>query len=168
MKIENSTLLDLTKIFSLYEIAISYQKERYEVHWPKFDEKMIISEILESKQYKISINNTISCVWAIAFSDKQIWENLENNSSIYIHRIATNPDFRGQNFVKTIVSWAIEFAKQNYKTHIRMDTVGENKKLIEHYTNCGFEFIGLSKLKNTKNLPAHYHEATVSLFEIKL
>jgi hypothetical protein len=38
--------------------------------------------------------------------------------------------------------------------------------LINHYTKCGFEFLGLSKLSNTINLPAHYQNATVSLFQI--
>ena len=56
--------------------------------------------------------------------------------------------------------------KKNGKDFIRMDTVGENLGLIKYYTNCGFEFLGLSKLKNTQNLPAHYHNATVSLFQM--
>jgi hypothetical protein len=48
-----------------------------------------------------------------------------------------------------------------------MDTVGENHKLIEHYTACGFDFLGLSQLTNTDGLPEHYHNAVVSLFEFK-
>ena len=47
-----------------------------------------------------------------------------------------------------------------------MDTVGENKKLIEYYQKCGFRFLGLSQLTNTETLPLHYHNATVSLFEM--
>jgi hypothetical protein len=49
-----------------------------------------------------------------------------------------------------------------------MDTVGENKALIDHYRKCGFEYLGLRKLKNTQSLPAHYYNASVSLFEIPL
>jgi hypothetical protein len=49
-----------------------------------------------------------------------------------------------------------------------MDTVGDNSGLINYYTKCGFEFLGLLKLKNTKGLPAHYDNATVSLFQIDL
>ncbi len=47
-----------------------------------------------------------------------------------------------------------------------MDTVGKNEKLIEYYGNCGFEFFGLSQLTATDGLPAHYHNATVSLFQL--
>jgi hypothetical protein len=49
-----------------------------------------------------------------------------------------------------------------------LDTVGENQKLIEHYTSFGFNFLGLSQLTNTADLPKHYHNATVSLFELSV
>ena len=58
------------------------------------------------------------------------------------------------------------FAKENNKQFIRMDTVGENKKLIGYYQKCGFSFLGLFQLTNTETLPLHYHNATVSLFEM--
>lgn len=48
----------------------------------------------------------IACVWAISYSDPQIWEEVDNTECIYHHRIATNPNFRRNNFVKTIVAWA--------------------------------------------------------------
>jgi len=49
-----------------------------------------------------------------------------------------------------------------------MDTVGENKGLISYYQKCGFNFLELLQLKNTDGLPAHYHNAIVSLFQIAL
>ncbi|MFP3835995.1 GNAT family N-acetyltransferase, partial [Chryseobacterium sp. SIMBA_028] len=85
--------------------------------------------------------------------------------AVYIHRIATNPDFRGQNLVQKIVEWGKQYALTNGKKFIRLDTVGDNPGLISYYTKCGFDFLGLSKLKDTAGLPAHYNNATVSLFE---
>ncbi|WP_308302160.1 hypothetical protein [Psychroflexus sp. MES1-P1E] len=49
-----------------------------------------------------------------------------------------------------------------------MDTVGENVGLINYYKKCGFDFLGLSILKETSELPAHYNNATVSLFQISV
>ncbi len=166
MKIENSTIIDQPFIFEMYEAATAYQKERYEVHWPLFDPQMVATEIDQKRQFKLLIDGQIACVWAIAFEDPLIWEEKNLDPSIYIHRIATNPNFRGQNFVKIIVDWAIAFAKKKHKQFIRLDTVGENQKLISHYSKCGFNFLGLLKLKDSNGLPAHYHNATVSLFEI--
>ena len=166
MKIFNSTIDDIDDIFKLYETARDFQKIKGAVLWPKFNRDLIETEISENRQWKIVINGQIACVWAITFNDPEIWEEKDLDPSIYIHRIATNPDFRGKNLVGEIINWSKNYAKKNGKDFIRMDTVGENLGLIKYYTNCGFEFLGLSKLKNTQNLPAHYHNATVSLFQM--
>lgn len=167
--IQNSTINDIAEIFRLYQIATDFQKTKVSVvHWPVFEKTLVETEINEKRQWKLIIDNEIACVWAITFTDPEIWEEKNKDPSIYIHRIATNPKFRGQNVVSILVNWAKTFAKQQNKQFIRMDTVGENQGLINYYTKCGFAFLGLSKLKNTENLPAHYNNATVSLFEISL
>ena len=165
----NSNLNDIPEIFKLYKLATEFQKLKFpDNQWPEFDKELISTEVLENRQFKLIINNEIACVWAITFSDAQIWEDKENNSSIYIHRIATNPEFRGQNFVQKIVDWAENYAAWKNKEFIRMDTCGKNDRLINHYKNCGFNFLGIKKLENTSELPLHYHNADVCFFEIKL
>jgi RimJ/RimL family protein N-acetyltransferase len=167
-QIQNSNSNDTDEIFRLYKIATDFQKTRFTSHWPEFDRELIETEILENRQWKIVAEGKIACVWATTFNDPQIWEERNEDPAVYIHRIATNPDFRGQNLVGKIVEWAKNYAKENQKQYIRMDTVGYNLGLINYYTRCGFDFLGLLKLKNTGGLPAHYENATVSLFEIEV
>jgi GNAT superfamily N-acetyltransferase len=166
MQISNSTTADIEEIFRLYESATNFQKTKYILHWPKFETSLIENEIEEHRQWKITINGETACVWAITFDDPQIWEERNADPAVYIHRIATNPDFKGQNMVATIVAWAKEYAKENNKTYVRLDTVGKNESLINHYTKMGFTFLGLYDLKNTDQLPGHYHGNPVSLFEL--
>jgi ribosomal protein S18 acetylase RimI-like enzyme len=169
MKIINVTALDIDEIFRLYSIASAYQRaKKTVVVWPKFDHSLVAAEIDENRQFKLIINGVIVCIWAITFTDVQIWEQRNSHAALYIHRIATNPNFRGRNFVATIVAWAKDYAKANSKRFVRLDTLGNNTKLIEHYTKAGFDFLGLFDLKNTDALPAHYKEAPVCLFEIDL
>lgn len=167
MEIANSREKDITEIFRLYKLATDFQKIKFpENQWPEFDHALIDKEIRENRQFKLLIENEIACVWAITYSDPEIWKDDDGQSSLYIHRIATNPDFRGNNFVQIIVDWARDFAKD--KKYIRMDTCGRNEKLIQHYKNCGFRFLGIKKLEDASGLPAHYHNADVCYFEIKL
>lgn len=168
MQIENSTTHDIAEIFRLYEIATDFQKTKYSVHWPKFELSLIETEIKENRQWKIIINGQVACIWATTFSDPQIWEEKNLDPAIYIHRIATNPDFRGRNLVGTIINWAKEYAKANGKRFVRLDTVGENEGLIQHYQKFGFGFLGLYELSNTDQLSAHYHHKPVSLFEMQI
>lgn len=90
------------------------------------------------------------------------------DAAIYIHRIATNPRFRGNNFVKIIVEWARVYAKNKDKDFIRLDTLENNEKLIKYYVDAGFSFLDMFDLKNTNGLPGHYHNVPACLFEIKL
>ncbi len=169
MKITNSTEQDIIEIFQLYKLATDFQKVKFpENQWPIFSENLIKTEILENRQFKLLLNKKVACIWAITYSDPLIWEDKDNDASIYIHRIATNPDFRGKNFVKMIVEWAINFAKIQNKQFIRMDTCGKNEKLINHYSKCGFKFLEMKKLKDSSKLPSHYHNVDVCFFEIRL
>jgi hypothetical protein len=150
-QIHNCNSSDIDSIFSLYDLATEFQKTKFRVHWPRFERGLVETEIADKRQWKLIIDNKIACVWATTFSDPQIWEELDVDPSVYIHRIAT-----------------IGYAKENNKDFVRLDTIGDNLKLINHYTLCGFDFLGLLKLKNTDGLPKHYHQATVSLFQIAL
>ncbi|MFL1706883.1 GNAT family N-acetyltransferase [Campylobacter sp. MOP7] len=168
MTIQNSSKDDVGEILYLYDEAVKLQKIKGAAPWPKFSREFIETEIKENRQFNIKIEGTIACVWAIAFDDAQIWQERSADAAIYIHRIAVNPSFRGQNLVLHIVNWAKEYALKSSKNFIRLDTVGENLGLIKHYQKCGFCFLGLTEIKDTKGLPAHYQNAKVSLFEIRL
>ena len=169
MQIENCTAKDIPEIFQFYSIASAYQKAKQTVVvWPEFELHLVETEVAENRQWKLLIDEEIVCVWATTFSDKQIWEERNADAAVYIHRIATNPNFRGQNFVSNIVDWAKQYAKVNNKDFVRLDTLGENTRLIDHYTKAGFNFLGMFELKSTEDLPAHYHNVPACLFEIKL
>lgn len=169
MIISYSSLKDIKEIFRLYHLATEFQKVTFpENQWPQFERELIEKEILEKRQFKLLIDDEIACVWAITFSDPEIWEEKNTDPALYIHRIATNPNFRGGNFVSVIVDWAKEFAVAHQKQYVRLDTCGHNTRLISHYEKCGFKFLGMKALKNSEGLPAHYEDADVCYFEIKL
>lgn len=165
MKIEHSTITDVPIIFEIYEIATKFMKSKNQVAWPQFQKKLILNEIDEKRQWKLLIDDQIACIWATAFNDELIWGVRDRESSLYIHRIATHPLFRGQKLVSKLMDWANDFGKLNKLKYIRMDTVGYNKGLIAHYKKFGFDFLGIEKLKNTEGLPAHYSEGGVCLFQ---
>ncbi len=167
MHIENSTLADIDEIFRLYRLATEYMRSKPNVVvWPKFEREMVEQEITEHRQWKLLIDDKIACVWATTFSDEQIWGERNEDPAVYIHRIATNPDFRGRNLVAQIVAWAKTFAQKNNKDYVRLDTMGENQKLIGHYTKMGFTFLGMFDMKNTEGLPEHYQNGQAALFEL--
>ncbi len=169
MQILNSSSKDIPEIFRLYRFASAYQRSKKTVVvWPEFEKQLVETEVAGNRQWKIIMEEKIACVWATTFSDEQIWEKRNADAAVYIHRIATHPEFRGNNFVSVIADWARQYAKENGKDYIRLDTLGNNSRLIDLYTRAGFHFLGMFELKNTAGLPAHYNNVPDCLFEIKL
>lgn len=168
MKILKSEIKDIDKIFELYKLATILQKTKLAVTWPNFDRNLVEMEIQDNRQWKIVIDGQIACIWAITESDAQIWGERNEEPALYIHRISSSPNFRGRNMVNEIVKWSKNYCEIHNKKYIRMDTVGENVGLINYYKKCGFDYLGLSKLKDTSGLPAHYCNATVSLFQMEV
>jgi GNAT superfamily N-acetyltransferase len=167
--IKNCALSDADSILQLYDAAMSLQTQRNSVVWLPFEKTFIEKEIKEGRQWKLMADEEIACNWAITFNDKEIWAERDKNDSIYIHRIATNPSFRGHRFIVDIVNWARGYARSQEKQFIRLDTLGNNTRLIQHYTSAGFSFLGIFRLDNTLGLPAHYQqEPNCCLFEMRI
>ncbi|HZE83743.1 MAG TPA: GNAT family N-acetyltransferase [Puia sp.] len=166
MEIINSTAEDISSIFRLYDEGTAYQKSVAKKHWQGFDRAVIETEIREGRQWKIMAGDEIACVFAIAFNDPLIWQEKDKDPAIYIHRIATNPLFRGRGYVKHIVAWAKEYARAKGKDFIRMDTGSGNEKLNNYYSSCGFTYLGITEIRDAGNLPAHYKAGSSSLFEL--
>lgn len=166
MQIINSTTSDIDTIFKFYDIAIAYQKTKFNKHWQGFDLDLVETEVKENRQYKVLVDGVIACVFAVTFNDAAIWGERDLSPSIYIHRIVTHTDFRGMNLVQYIIQWAVEYGSKNGKEFVRVDTWADNQKLIDHYSNNGFTFLGLTGEMNSANLPKHYDSIRLSLFEI--
>lgn len=168
MQIINGTSADIDIIFSLYDAGTILQKQVAQKHWLGFDRELIENEIREKRLWKMVAHNQIVCVFSIAFEDPFIWKEKDRDPSIYIHRIATHPAFRGNGYVKSIVEWARVYAAENGKEFIRMDTGSGNEKLNNYYVSCGFDYLGIVATGDAPELPAHYRGGTSSLFEIQL
>lgn len=118
ISIENSNHSDIDNIFDLYTMASDYQKTKNVCIWPIFSREMVIKEINEKRQFKLTIDSQVACVFAITYEDDDIWEKRSNDLSIYIHRIASSSSFRGNNYVKMIIEWCKEYHKE--KKYIRL------------------------------------------------
>lgn len=168
MQFLNSETKDLDEIFRLYDAAIEFQKRVFDRAWQPFEREFIETEIAEKRHWKIITGDKIAAIFSIAFADPLIWKERGANPAIYFHRIAVNPDFRGRKFVPRIVEWARDYGKTRGVKFVRMDTWGDNRKLIDYYTNCGFEFLGVVTADEIEKLPKHYEGISLSLFEMKI
>ncbi|MBC7874581.1 MAG: GNAT family N-acetyltransferase [Ferruginibacter sp.] len=168
MPIINCTLADLPLMLEFYDLATEYQKQKSNRHWQAFDTALIEKEIRDNRQWKIYEGDRIACIFMTAYNDPFIWGERNKDPAVYIHRIVTHPDWRGNNYTGKIISWSKEHGKSLGKKFIRMDTWGDNPKLNDYYVQCGFKFLEIITPEATENLPAHYSCISLSLFEISI
>lgn len=159
---------DMPLLFEFYDIAREYQKAHSNRHWQTFDPVLVRQEIEEQRQWKILEGDRVACVFMTAYEDPYIWGEKNKDPAMYIHRIVTHSAFRGKNYTMKIIEWAKEHGKKMGKQFIRMDTWGDNPKLIDYYTKCGFTYLETVTPTTTTNLPPHYSCISLSLFEIKI
>lgn len=165
MTIINSTAEDLEAIFSLYDAAIAHQKAVSHLHWLPFDRELVKTEVEELRQYKILIDGEIACIFVVAYQDPSIWGAMDEEPSVYLHRIVTHPDYRGRKLVTHIVQWALLHGKSLGRKKLRLDTWSENLRLKDLYLDAGFEFLGIVHPSNLEALPSHYSGISLALFE---
>lgn len=168
IQVVNSLPADIDTIFKFYDLAIEHQKKVSPKQWQSFDRALVQQEIADGRQYKILVDGVIASIFAVTYSDPQIWLGKEDEAAVYIHRIVTHPDYRGYGFVKIIIDWAKEYSKTKPLDYIRMDTWADNEYLLKYYTSCGFNHVGEIEIAPESGLPKHYDGITLNLFEIKI
>ena len=167
-KIENTTEQDLEFIYWLYEEAILYQQQmKYNV-WNGYDKEVLQREIKEKLQYKIIIENKIAIVFSAIYSDKFLWREHDKDDAIYIHRIVVNPNFRGQKLFTEVFNWAIDEAKKKGRKYLRLDTWGDNPKMIGYYKSFGYRFIENYSSGDNPELPAPHRNLFFALLEYEI
>ena len=162
-----STPDDLGRIVDLFRQAIKFQLSLGVNSWRSVNQDLLASEIREQLHWKIVDEGEIACFFSIAFTDALVWDVRDADPSLYLHRIITNPAFRGRGYVTHITAWAEGYGRAAGKRYIRLDTHVENQRLNQLYQDCGYTFCGVKVFDDDSDLrvPRHYLGAGLSLYQ---
>jgi ribosomal protein S18 acetylase RimI-like enzyme len=147
---------------------MEYQRKNGYSVWRGYDKEVFKKDIAAGNQYKILIDSQIAIVFSVCYSDKVIWRDKELGNSVYLHRIAVNPIFKGQRLFGKILSWAIDHAKRKGLSSVRMDTWADNPTIIEYYKSFGLNFIENYITPDSPELSSQHRNLGLALLELKL
>lgn len=167
-KIEHTTTTDLEFIYTLFDQAIAYQQRKGYPVWKGYDKNAFRQDIEAGNQYKILIDAQIAIVFSVCYTDKVIWREKENGTAVYLHRIAVNPAFKGQQLFGAILDWTKAHALEKGLAFIRMDTWADNPTILEYYKSYGFSFVENYTTPDSTELPSQHRNLGLALLEMRL
>ncbi|NNE25660.1 MAG: GNAT family N-acetyltransferase [Saprospiraceae bacterium] len=168
IKITNTQLKDLPDIYEMFDAAIEYQKSKNFPVWPDYDKQLLEDDIKDKKQFKISRDNTLACIFTICDDDAIVWRERTKIPALYLHRVVTHPDHKGHRLFETVLRWTISLCRAKNITRIRMDTWAENITLIEYYKTFGFYFVEYFQNPDDETMPIQQRGNKVILLEYKI
>lgn len=164
-----STLHDIPEIEEIYTEARAFQQQHFGRWWPVFTREFIADEIKNKEHLKITTaQGMIAAVFSVVKAEPVIWNDREGKAALYLHRMAVRDSCRGQGIAGRIVEWTKTKARKQERSYVRLDTWADNEHLALYYQRLGFKPVGRRQLPTESDLPGHYSDLEVSLFEIKL
>ena len=166
MKIQTSTAANDNQFRDFWNAAIAYQTLNQLPLWPAYPEQKIKAEIQAGLHFSVFMpDNVLAGYFSLALADELIWGEKEQGDAIYIHRMCVNPARKGNNLTASVLAWAGGYARSSGRKFVRMDTWGDNQRLVDYYIACGFRHIGNRRLGAAPGLLPHYNNIHLALFE---
>lgn len=167
-KIVRTTPEDLNFVFWLYEEAMKYQYAKGYNVWKGYDKEVLASEMNAGLQHKLILDEKIAMVFSAIYSDKLLWQDLDHDDAVYVHRLVVNPESRGQGLFKHVFEWLIADAQSKGRKYLRLDTWGDNPKMIAYYESFGYKFIKNHSSGDDQDLPSPHRNMYFALMEYEI
>jgi GNAT superfamily N-acetyltransferase len=128
------------------EILIEVVKGLNQRGKPLWTEEQVSVEGLKSS-YRIEEsfiahqkNKPIGCMFLLE-SDPEFWPEIDDHSSLFLHKLAVLQEFHGKGVGNKMLEWASEYAKRQGKLWLRLECDGSRPKLKEIYETFGFRLV---------------------------
>ncbi len=128
------------------EILMDVVKWLNQMGEPLWTEEQVSVEGLKSS-YRIEEsliaqqkNRPIGCMFLLE-SDPYFWPEIEDGSSLFLHKLAVLREFKGKGIGNQMLEWASQYAKRRGKSWLRLDCHGGRPKLRKLYESCGFSLV---------------------------
>ncbi len=83
----------------------------------------------------------IACMF-LQESDPYYWPEIQDDSSLFLHKLAVLRKFKGRGVSHQMFRWAAGYAKRQGKSWLRLNCDGGRPKLRQVYDSFGFGFVG--------------------------
>ncbi len=164
LKIRKAVLSDLDKIMRIISLCTKHMISKKIFQWDEnYPSKNIFKEDIDNGYLMVLLleSDIIGCVSVSNVMDdfyKKIEWKIESNNSLYVHRLAINPQFQGKGYAKYVMSFIENIGKKNKSKSVRLDTFSLNEKNNKFYSNLGYLKLGHIYFRDQSDMPFNCYE----------
>lgn len=159
---------ELDRACEIFDDAIAYQQLKGYPVYRSNDREAVAKAIEEKLHYTLKIGGQMACVFNIVYNDPAIWRQMDSDNAIYLHRVITNQDFKGQRLFQKVLDWTIARAAELDRPFVRMDTWADATNLIDYYTSFKFRVVELFMAPYDPQISENCQGNEVVLLEYKI
>ena len=162
--IRKANLNDLRDIKKLTEACAKALQQQnifqWNEHYPSLEK--LKNDIEKQELYIFEEENMIISIIVLTSKMDDVYRNInwlsKTGNNLYVHRLATHPEFWGKGYARKMMDFAEEFAKNKNFTSIRLDTFSKNIRNQKFYEARGYTKLGDVYFPHKNEHPFHCYE----------
>lgn len=162
--IRKASLEDLNEIKELTEACAAALQQQKIFQWNENypSREKFENDIQRQELFVYEAEDRIISTIVLTSEMNAVYENIEwltkTSNNLYIHRLATHPEFWGMAYARKMMDFAEEFAESHNFTSIRLDTFSKNLRNQKFYKNRGYKKLGDVYFPHKNEDPFHCYE----------
>ncbi|MDR9455827.1 MAG: GNAT family N-acetyltransferase [Salegentibacter sp.] len=162
--IRKASLKDLNEIKKLTEACAEALQQQNIYQWNENypSREKLENDIKREELFVYKHKNRIIAIIVLTPKMDKVYRNInwltETGNNLYVHRLATHPDFWGQRYARKMMDFAEDFAKTGNFISIRLDTFSQNKRNQKFYEARAYQKLGDVYFPHKNDQPFHCYE----------
>ncbi|TDN88145.1 ribosomal protein S18 acetylase RimI-like enzyme [Salegentibacter sp. 24] len=158
---------DIDQIKKLTEAcAVALEKQnifQWNSNYPSREK--LKEDILREELFVYELKHCIIAIMVLTPNMDKVYHHInwltETNKNLYIHRLATHPEYWGQGYARKLMDYAEEIAENQKFTSVRLDTFSENLRNQTFYNKRGYKKLGDVYFPHKNEAAFHCYEKPI-------
>jgi ribosomal protein S18 acetylase RimI-like enzyme len=166
--IRKASLEDLNEIKELTEACAEALQQQNIFQWNEQYPSLgkLENDIQREELFVYEIENRIIAIMVLTPKMDAVYGDIkwltETDNNLYIHRLATHPNFWRKGYARKMMDFAEDFAKNRNFTSIRLDTFSKNLRNQKFYEARDYLRLGDVYFPHKNKEPFHCYEKQIS------
>ncbi|PRX51538.1 GNAT family N-acetyltransferase [Salegentibacter salegens] len=166
--IKKASLKDLPKIKNLTEACAEVLQHQnifqWNEHYPSRDK--LQNDVQNKELYVFEEENMIIAIIVLTSKMDEVYRSInwlsKTGNNLYVHRLATHPNYWGKGYARKMMDFAEEFATSQNFSSIRLDTFSKNKRNQKFYEARDYTKLGDVYFPHKNEHPFHCYEKLIA------